>query len=168
MRRSASPSKAVRSATPVRPTVSGDSSSVLRTPFKPLSGLEGRRQASVPSPQGHGASGGTAASSADPTAAAIARRELRARTLADLQQEVADMELILNQRLKTHNAARAKAKLPAQEAEHIVAEYISLLTEYNKVKDSAQVVFDKIADIQQLPAKDIHARYGVGETNSHG
>ncbi|CDS01463.1 hypothetical protein [Sporisorium scitamineum] len=134
----------------------GDSSAVLKTPFKPLSGLEGRKTPQ----QGQTTSSSTAA---DPTTAA--RRELRTRTLTELQQEVADMELILNERLKTHNAARQKQQLPDQQPEHIVAEYIALLTEYNKVKDSAQVVFDKIADIQQLPAKDIHAQYGVDEAD---
>ncbi|CBQ68179.1 conserved hypothetical protein [Sporisorium reilianum SRZ2] len=158
MRRSASPSKAARNSTPARPTRSGDSSSVLKTPFKPLSGLAGR-SAATPR-HGHASSSSTAAS-AD---AAATRRELRTRTPAELQHEVADMELILTERLKTHNAKRQERQLPNQQAEDIVAEYIALLTEYNKVKDSAQVVFDKIADIQQLPAKDVHARYGVGES----
>lgn len=48
-----------------------------------------------------------------------------------------------SERLKTHNAARQKAQLP----EHIVAEYIALLTEYNKVRDSALVVFDKVSSL---------------------
>lgn len=53
--------------------------------------------------------------------------------------------LMSSERLTAHNAARRKAKLPEQTPEQIVEEYISLLTQYNKVKDAAQVVFDKVS-----------------------
>lgn len=70
--------------------------------------------------------------------------------------------MILSEKLIAHNASRAEAGLAEQQPEQIVAEYIRLLTEYNSVKDAVQVIFDKIAEIEQLPSKDIHARYGVG------
>ncbi|KAJ9476421.1 hypothetical protein PHBOTO_000073 [Pseudozyma hubeiensis] len=166
MRRSASPSKATRSGTPVRANVRSDSSSsVLKTPFKPLSGLEGRRKSTLlhsgRSPIGKPGLATTAAAS-ESNSSAVAARDLRSRTVSELEEEIADMQMILSEKLIAHNAARKEAGLSEQQPEQIVAEYIKLLTEYNKVKDAAQVVFDKIAEIEQLPAKDIHARYGVG------
>ncbi|SPO20451.1 uncharacterized protein UTRI_00851_B [Ustilago trichophora] len=165
MRRSASPSKATGS-TPARSARRDNSSSVLKTPFKPLSGLESRRKPSQPAQASTSATGAQHPQTTPEPSSSTAARELRARSIAELQEEVADMQLVLNERLAIHNAARKAENLPEQQPEQIVAEYIALLTQYNKVKDSAQVIFDKIADIEQLPAKDIHARYGVGESES--
>ncbi|KAJ1029963.1 hypothetical protein NDA16_000876 [Ustilago loliicola] len=108
----------------------------------------------------------------------------------DMQEEIAELELILRQvstplccssspeadadcmptsyrsdseRLATHNAARTAKGMPEQQPKQIVAEYTQLLNQYNNVKDAAQLIFDKIAEIEQLPAQDIFARYGVGE-----
>lgn len=43
-----------------------------------------------------------------------------------------------------HNAARQTQNLAEQQPEQIVSEYIALLTQYNKVKDAAQIIFDKV------------------------
>ncbi|SNX84158.1 uncharacterized protein MEPE_02866 [Melanopsichium pennsylvanicum] len=170
MRRSASSSKASGS-TPTRPRP-GDSSAVLN-PFKPLSGLESRQKpSSSPSyvigarDNQRGIQQQEQSHASSSTATTSAARELRARSIAELEQEVSDMELFLNERLASHNATRKAKGLPNQQPEQIVSEYIALLTQYNKVKDSAQLIFDKIADIEQLPAKEIHARYGVDESDS--
>ncbi|EST06685.1 DNA repair protein, Swi5 [Kalmanozyma brasiliensis GHG001] len=148
MRRSASPSKTNRSAPPARAAPSD--TSILKTPFKPLSGLPSRPPSlRQPTPAG--------------PSTAVLPRDVRTRSIDELQQDVAEMQLVLDERLNTHNAARKKAGLREQTPQQVVDEYIALLTQYNRVKDAAQVVFDKIADIEQLPAKDIHSRYGVGE-----
>ncbi|SPO21374.1 uncharacterized protein UTRI_00851 [Ustilago trichophora] len=165
MRRSASPSK-VTGSTPARSARRNDSSSVLKTPFKPLSGLESRSKPDQTAQDTTRATGAQQSQTTPEPCSTTAARELRARSIAELQEEVADMQLVLKDRLAIHNAARKAQNLAEQHPEQIVAEYIALLTQYNKVKDSAQVIFDKIADIEQLPAKDIHARYGVGESDS--
>ncbi|KIS72349.1 uncharacterized protein UMAG_00754 [Mycosarcoma maydis] len=162
MRRSASPSKVNRSATPVQASVRSDSSSVLKTPFKPLSGLEGHRNLIASKPTSNQKIAPISSVAASSTSTSTAARELRTRSTTELQEEVADMQMILSEKLIAHNASRAEAGLAEQQPEQIVAEYIRLLTEYNSVKDAVQVIFDKIAEIEQLPSKDIHARYGVG------
>ncbi|ETS63999.1 hypothetical protein PaG_02335 [Moesziomyces aphidis] len=88
---------------------------------------------------------------------------LAPRSVEELQTEITEAELVLSARLETHNAARAAKGLPPQEAEQIVEQYIKLLTQYNHVKDATQLVFDKIAELQQLPSGDIHARYGASD-----
>lgn len=44
-----------------------------------------------------------------------------------------------------HNAERKALGQPEQDPAAIVQAYIRLLTEYNQVKDSAQVLFDKVS-----------------------
>ncbi|GAK61886.1 uncharacterized protein PAN0_001d0081 [Moesziomyces antarcticus] len=146
MRRSASPSKSQGVRLP--PRSRGDkSTAVLKAAFRPLSGLPQRP--SQPNPS----------STSSPIKPVLA--PLAPRSIEELQTEITEAELVLSARLETHNAARAAKGLPPHEAEQIVEQYIKLLTQYNHVKDATQLVFDKIAELQQLPSGDIHARYGA-------
>lgn len=99
MRRSASPSKAARSgggnSTPSRPlhrTGSDDSANVLKAAFKPLSGLGSRRQSSLP-PEDSSASSAAADPTPIPNPSLTPTREAsRAKSVPELEAEVAAME----------------------------------------------------------------------------
>lgn len=56
-----------------------------------------------------------------------------------------------SEKLIAHNAARTAAGRTPQQPDQIVAEYIKLLTEYNRVRDAAQVVFDKVSFVPFSP-----------------
>lgn len=60
-------------------------------------------------------------------------------------------------KLASHNAARRAQNLPKHNPEDVVAQYIALLTQYNKVKDAAQLVFDKVRPHSQV-AHPTHSR----------
>ncbi|KAJ1032198.1 hypothetical protein NDA18_001693 [Ustilago nuda] len=177
MRRAASPSKvqAKGSWTPAKRPRPDDSGAVLKTPFKPLSGLDNRSKSlptthpttftsvTVSGTQASQRESDTPSTPSAATAASSAARELRTMSTSDMQEEIDELELILSDRLARHNAARTAKGLPEQQPKQIVAEYTQLLSQYNSVKDAAQLIFDKIAEIEQLPAQAIFARYGVGE-----
>eukprot|EP00048_Salpingoeca_helianthica_P020977 m.9667 g.9667 ORF g.9667 m.9667 type:complete len:188 (-) comp5452_c0_seq1:113-676(-) len=45
----------------------------------------------------------------------------------------------------------------------VLAAHITALHDYNEMKDAAEIALGHIATLEQLPTREIHARYGVTE-----
>ncbi|PWY96942.1 hypothetical protein BCV70DRAFT_203313 [Testicularia cyperi] len=87
------------------------------------------------------------------------------RTLEELRDEISDLEILVENRLRDHNEARRRQHLPEQDPQAVVQTYIQLLNDYNRVKDTTQTLFDKIAEYEQITARAVHARYGLSDSD---
>lgn len=57
--------------------------------------------------------------------------------------------------------AKLEAALGGRDPQKIVKDHISLLHEYNELKDAAQLVIGKLAAMKQVTVKQLHEDYNL-------